>query len=133
MKFGMKNDRGFSLVELMIVVGIIGILASIAMPKMQTFMAKAKQTEVKTNLAHMYTLELAYYGDNSTYGDAAAIGFASPTGVKYTYSVPTVGTTSFTAQGTIGVDGLCKGSKIDTWTMNESQVLSNTFKFTSCN
>lgn len=133
MKFIMKNERGFSLVELMIVVGIIGILATIAMPKMQTFMAKAKQTEVKTNLSHMYTLELAYYGDNSTYGDAAAIGFANPTGVRYTYTVPTVTSSTFTAQGTIGVDGLCKGAKVDTWTMNESQLLSNTFKFTSCN
>ena len=132
MKFSMKRNQGFSLVELMIVVGIIGILATIAMPKMQTFMAKAKQSEVKTNLAHMYTLELAYFGDNSTYGDATAIGFASPAGVKYGYSVSNVSTSTFTAQGTIAADGLCKGAKKDTWTMNESQTLSNTDKFGSC-
>ncbi len=133
MKFSMKNNKGFSLVELMIVVGIIGILATIAMPKMQTFMAKAKQSEVKTNLAHMYTLELAYFGDFSTYGDATAIGFASPAGVKYTYSVSNVTAATFLAQGTVGPDVLCKGASTDTWTMNESQVLSNTVKFGSCN
>lgn len=131
MKFIFKGNKGFSLVELMIVVGIIGILSTMAMPRMQTFMAKAKQSEVKVNLGHMYTLELAYYGDTGSYGDMAAIGYVKPANAKYTYSVPSSGA-SFSAQGTIAADGLCKGSSTDTWTIDQTQTLSNTAKFTKC-
>jgi len=46
----MKKAQAFTLVELMIVVGIIGILASLAIPNFMMFMAKAKQAEVKGNL-----------------------------------------------------------------------------------
>lgn len=133
MKFSMKGSKGFSLVELMIVVGIIGILATLAMPRMQTFMAKAKQAEVKVNLGHMYTLEMAYYGDNNAYGTETQIGFAGPTGVKYAYTVTASSATAFTAQGTIAANGLCKGSAIDTWTINEAQTMSNTAAFGTCN
>ena len=41
--FSLKNDKGFSLVELMIVVAIIGVLSALAVPKFQSFQAKAKQ------------------------------------------------------------------------------------------
>ena len=46
------KESGFSLVELMIVVGIIGILATMAMPKFQEFQSKAKMAEAKTSLSH---------------------------------------------------------------------------------
>lgn len=65
--FIMKGQKGFSLVELMIVVAIIGILAALAVPKFQSFQAKARQSEAKNNLSHIYTLEESYHGDNDTY------------------------------------------------------------------
>jgi prepilin-type N-terminal cleavage/methylation domain-containing protein len=62
-----RKVAGFSLVELMVVVAIISILASVGMPRFRVFQAKARQTEAKTTLSYMYTLEQAYYGDNDTY------------------------------------------------------------------
>jgi len=51
----------------MIVVAIIGILAALAVPRFQSFQAKAKQSEAKNNLSHIYTLQQSYHGDNDTY------------------------------------------------------------------
>lgn len=65
----MKNQKGFSLIELMIVVAIIGILAAIAIPNYQNFQRKARQAEGKQHLSGIYTSEKAYYAD--------ALGYAS--------------------------------------------------------
>lgn len=62
-----KNESGLSLIELMIVVAIIGILAALAIPRFQSFQARARQAEAKNNLNLIYTLQQAYYGDNDSY------------------------------------------------------------------
>ncbi|WP_141735996.1 type IV pilin protein [Oligoflexus tunisiensis] len=68
MKFSaFKNQKGFSLVELMIVVGIIGILATLALPRFKQFQAKAKMGEAKNILSHIYTLQQTYSLDNNTF------------------------------------------------------------------
>ncbi len=56
------SSRGFSLVELMIVVAIIGLLSSIAIPNFQKFQARSKTTEAKLQLAAVYTAEASFYG-----------------------------------------------------------------------
>lgn len=62
-----KNEAGFTLVELMVVVGTIGILSSIALPSYMGFRAKARQSEAKITLSSIYTAEAAYFIENSTY------------------------------------------------------------------
>jgi prepilin-type N-terminal cleavage/methylation domain-containing protein len=75
MKFAsFRNQKGFSLVELMIVVGIIGILATLALPRFKQFQAKAKMGEAKNILSHIYTLEQTYSLDNNAYLSVPAIG-----------------------------------------------------------
>jgi len=76
MKFApsFRNEKGFSLVELMIVVGIIGILATLALPRFKQFQAKAKMGEAKNILSHVYTLEQTYSLDNNAYLAFALIG-----------------------------------------------------------
>lgn len=78
-----NNKKGFSLIELMVVVGIIGILASVAVPNLLKFQAKAKQTNAKTELTGLYGTEKAYMVEYNTYTpNFMAMGYA-PDGVPY--------------------------------------------------
>jgi type IV pilus assembly protein PilA len=70
-KFLGKSKKGFTLIELMIVVAIIGILAAIAIPNFVRFQLKAKSTEGKVNLAGIRTAEEAYFSEFGSYVAAA--------------------------------------------------------------
>lgn len=63
----MKNARGFSLIELMIVVAIVAFLAAVAMPSFMRFLAKAKRAEAYVNLSAIYASEKAYWVEHGTY------------------------------------------------------------------
>jgi len=72
------GQAGFSLVELMAVVGIIAILAVIVTPKLRTFIAKARQSEARALMNQMNTAVQSYYAENTRYSnDIAKIGFGS--------------------------------------------------------
>lgn len=60
----MKNRDGFTLIELMIVVTIIGILAGVAVPAFQKYIMKSRTTEVMVNVRKIYDGQLAYYVDD---------------------------------------------------------------------
>jgi len=83
---GKKNKKGFTLIELMIVVAIIGILAAIAIPNFLRFQAKSKQSEAKTNLGGIFTAEVSYFGEHNFFGNFTQIAWA-PTGTtRYSYT-----------------------------------------------
>ena len=91
-----KNlQRGFTLIELMIVVAIIGILAAIAIPNFTRFQAKSKQSEAKTNLKAIFTSAKSYFAEHDTYVPAGGTnqltdtGFAPETNNRYTYKYGT--------------------------------------------
>ena len=80
----LRNRKGFTLIELMIVVAIIGILAAIAIPNFLRFQAKSKQSEAKTNLKAVFTAETSYFGENNTYGSFNDVNWV-PIGGKQMY------------------------------------------------
>ncbi|MCM0607063.1 MAG: prepilin-type N-terminal cleavage/methylation domain-containing protein [Xanthomonadaceae bacterium] len=100
----MKNQRlGFTLVELMIVVAIIGILAAIAVPNYQKYQAKARQSEVKLNLAAAHTALTAFTTENSSYtGCLSSIGVGVTVGARnfYTFGFEDNAVTTGTCNGT---------------------------------
>jgi type IV pilus assembly protein PilA len=65
------KKRGFTLIELMIVVAIIGILAAIAIPNFVRFQLRSKSSEGKTNLAGIRTAEESYFAEYGNYIAAA--------------------------------------------------------------
>jgi type IV pilus assembly protein PilA len=138
----MRNRKGFTLVELMIVVAIIGILAAIAIPNFLQFRMKAKTSEAKSNLGAIRTTEVAYFaewnfyvanqgqnpagtldGAKRTWSAASRfsiLGFAPEGGVYYGYSlqgtdnfpIQTVGFTA-TAVGDLDADGTVASFRIN--------------------
>ena len=80
----LKSQAGFSLVELMVVVAIIGILASLAIPSVGKYMAKARQSEAKTQLSSFYTAEKAFFAEYSAYHSAfGALGYSPEGKLRY--------------------------------------------------
>jgi type IV pilus assembly protein PilA len=72
-----NENEGFTLIELMIVVAIISILASIALPNFLLFQCKSKQTEAKVGLGALFISEKTFLAEQSTYGtDLVTIGWA---------------------------------------------------------
>jgi type IV pilus assembly protein PilA len=141
----LRSKKGFTLIELMIVVAIIGILAAIAIPNFLRFQAKSKQSEAKTNLGGIFTAETAYFGEHNAFGDLDVVSWAPVGTSKYRYVIAnaanSMGLTSLTldawvvtpginattpmgftagAQGNVDTDVL-----LDQWTMNDGRVLVN--------
>ena len=80
------RSKGFTLIELMIVVAIIGILAAIAIPNFIKFQARSKQGEAKANLKALFTAQRAYFQEKDRYSPYInEIGFTPERGNRYQY------------------------------------------------
>ena len=118
------NRKGFTLIELMIVVVIIGILAALAIPRFMQATTKSKQSEAKGILKQIYTMERAYRQDTDSYSaDLNAIGVEIPANPRYQYVVVANAGVDFTATATANLDD---DATDDVWTIDQTGNLQNT-------
>ncbi len=116
--------RGFSLLEVMIVVVIIGILASLAYPSLEGYLLRAKQTEAKVSLSALYTAQKIYFATNQTYADdLLKLDVQLDTGGDSRYNITLTGdATSFTATAKGNLDD---DAALDTWSIDQDKSLQN--------
>jgi len=120
-----NNEDGFNLVELLVVIIVIGILVLLAMPRFTSVVSKAKETEAKIMLAHIHTLEQAYYFENDTYAnDLSALGFEQEKLItdggtaRYKLQITNANAYEYSVTATAVVD-FDKDGTFNIWTINQ--------------
>jgi type IV pilus assembly protein PilE len=125
-----KQDAGFSLTELMIVLVIIGILVLLALPKLLPIVTKAKTTEAKLMLKQVYTLQQSYKYEHDRYSlQLAEIGFEQEKLVsqggqaRYRIEIVNADERGFQAQATSVVDFDNDGT-FNVWVVDQAGVVN---------
>lgn len=118
------RGKGFTLIELMIAVAVVGILAMVALPSYNDYIRRANISEATAALGTMRTKLELYFQDNRTFVGACAANTVAPlpVGLKnFTVTCPTLSATAYTVQatGTNSVAGIVL-------TINEANVRATT-------
>ena len=111
--------KGFTLIEVLIVVIILGILATLAIPQFNSMVNRARLAEAWAGLGAVRTAQAVYYmEDATTYADDVAdIDFDAPTDALFTYAVSAGNSTNFKATA----NGSGAASTIDAWITKNSR------------
>ncbi len=117
MKLLRNNQSGFTLVELMVVVAIIGILASIAIPQYSKFTAKSRQSEAKIGLSGIYTALRTFQSEHGQFTACLVDAGFGVEGAKRYYSLGFAGTVFNYSGGSLGNTACAAGKaeKDKTW------------------
>src|SRR4029077_19826099 len=126
-------QKGFTLIELMIVVAIIGILAAIAIPNFIKFQARSKQSEAKANLKAIFTAQKAFFQEKDRFSTLTGeVGFEPERNNRYAYFL-TGGTPAMEGRttSTITQATTYNGIEVDTFKYSGATA-ANTYSATAC-
>lgn len=124
-----RNEEGFSLTELLVVLVIIGVLVLLALPRLMPIVTKAKTTEAKLALKQVYMLEKSYKYEFDKYSqNLQEIGFEQEKLVtdggtaRYKIEIVNSGLNSFRATATAIVD-FDNNGRLNQWEVNETGMI----------
>lgn len=119
-----EKNSGFTLIELMITIAIVGILAAVAMPMYSDYVRRGKVPEATSALAAMRIQMEQYYQDNRNYGTDPNCGVAALTSENFTYECELGATDqSYTVTAT---GSAARGTDSMTYTINQAGTRTST-------
>jgi type IV pilus assembly protein PilA len=125
-------QKGFTLIELMIVVAIIGILAAIAIPNFIKFQARSKQSEAKANLKAIFTAQKAFFQEKDRFSTLTGeVGFEPERNNRYAYFLAPGTTIELRDTTTIVQATTYTGIAVDTF--KYTSALNQAYADTVCN
>lgn len=120
----LRKQNGFTLVELMVVIVIIGILAALAIPKFMDASTKAKFSEVPTVLSSYDNAQVAYVSERGSVGAIGDLVLTLPASKWFTYTSSKAG--ECYANDSIPLAGLKLNDKIAHTTVSDSGTITHT-------
>lgn len=130
----MSKNKGFTLIELMIVVAVIGIIAAIALPSYEDYVMRARRADAKTALLNVQLAQEKWRANNTTYGALSDLGISSTSddgyyGVAVSGATATAYSATATAQGSQAADTDCGNFSIN---QDGTQSVSGSLSASAC-